>query len=355
MLGPRVHVARLGMTIVALLLVTAAPADAAWYHPLEAWSGELTVTAHVTFPSTDGISGRLDFTSRLVVPRHASADPDDDEGPRPATWEVHGTATRSAPIDCSPSTFGDPPTPGVEKDSARIDYSGPVRIFLQVRIPYEDGRRFLRIDTGHAGTELLDPVDGSVVAKPVVGGSACGLTYPDWPNSSCPWYSGPCYYPGYGPNWPAGLFQKGGEEGPHALRMHRSTLTAKDTWTAPECFDVYRGCAQVEVRARFSKLGRRGDRDEDKLPDRWERRYRLSTKRNSAGQDPDHDKLINRAEYRARTNPRKRDTDGDGLTDGAERLYGTNPRKRDTDGDGKPDPNDLRTEPRDRSRAPGGR
>lgn len=58
------------------------------------------------------------------------------------------------------------------------------------------------------------------------------------------------------------------------------------------------------------------DRDRDKLPDRWEKRYGLSTKKKDAKRDRDRDGLTNLAEYRAKTNPRKADTDGDGLKDG---------------------------------------
>jgi Bacterial TSP3 repeat len=85
------------------------------------------------------------------------------------------------------------------------------------------------------------------------------------------------------------------------------------------------------------------DRDHDGLPDRWEKRYHLSTHHNSRRGDADHDGLANLGEYRHHTNPRKRDTDGDGLTDGAEvHRYHTNPRKRDTDGDGVPDGQEVR-------------
>jgi hypothetical protein len=77
------------------------------------------------------------------------------------------------------------------------------------------------------------------------------------------------------------------------------------------------------------------DRDGDRLPDRWEQRYHLSTHKRSGKRDPDHDGLRNRREFRLRLNPRRRDTDRDGLRDGAEvKRYHTNPRKRDTDGDG---------------------
>ena len=95
--------------------------------------------------------------------------------------------------------------------------------------------------------------------------------------------------------------------------------------------------------------GAQRDRDHDRLPDRWEKRYHLSTKKKSGKGDADRDGLRNRREYRLRTNPRKKDTDGDGLRDRAEvRRYKTNPRKQDTDGDGRSDGLEVRagTNPR---------
>lgn len=60
------------------------------------------------------------------------------------------------------------------------------------------------------------------------------------------------------------------------------------------------------------------DRNHDRIPDRWEKRHRLSLKVNQARRDQDRDQLRNRAEFLAGTNPRKRDTDGDGIPDGEE-------------------------------------
>jgi thrombospondin type 3 repeat protein len=106
-------------------------------------------------------------------------------------------------------------------------------------------------------------------------------------------------------------------------------------------------CSEVVVLAMSgsaSATGREGpgarqagarDRDGDRLPDRWERRYGLSSHRNSSRGDPDRDSLSNRSEYRLRLNPRRRDTDGDGLSDGREvRTTRTDPRRKDSDGDG---------------------
>lgn len=60
------------------------------------------------------------------------------------------------------------------------------------------------------------------------------------------------------------------------------------------------------------------DRNKDKIPDRWEKKYNLSLKKNQARRDQDRDGLRNRAEYRAKTSPRSADSDGDGTGDGDE-------------------------------------
>jgi len=99
------------------------------------------------------------------------------------------------------------------------------------------------------------------------------------------------------------------------------------------------------------------DRDHDGLPDRWEKRHGLSTKKKSANRDPDHDHLKNRREHRLRLHPRRADTDRDGLWDRAElKRWKTNPRKADTDGDGFKDGVEVRagTNPRDPSSHPRG-
>jgi hypothetical protein len=97
------------------------------------------------------------------------------------------------------------------------------------------------------------------------------------------------------------------------------------------------------------------DRDHDRIADRWEKRYHLSTSRKSAKGDPDRDGLRNLREFRLRTHPRRKDTDRDGLRDRAEvRRHHTNPRKRDTDRDGYGDGVEVRagTNPRDRASQP---
>ena len=95
------------------------------------------------------------------------------------------------------------------------------------------------------------------------------------------------------------------------------------------------------------------DRDRDKLPDRWEKRHHLSTKKKSGAADPDRDGLSNLGEYRSKTSPRRKDTDRDRILDDDEdpdrdrvdndneMREGTKPRDRDSDddrrGDGRED------------------
>src|SRR3954453_13987602 len=57
------------------------------------------------------------------------------------------------------------------------------------------------------------------------------------------------------------------------------------------------------------------DRDHDKLPDKWEHKFHLSTHHKSAKGDPDKDGLNNRGEFKSKTNPRREDTDRDGVND----------------------------------------
>ena len=63
-----------------------------------------------------------------------------------------------------------------------------------------------------------------------------------------------------------------------------------------------------------------GDRNGDRIPDRWERAHHLSLKVNQAKRDQDHDGLRNRAEFMAGDNPRDADTDNDGVKDGQEKA-----------------------------------
>jgi hypothetical protein len=64
----------------------------------------------------------------------------------------------------------------------------------------------------------------------------------------------------------------------------------------------------------------RGDRNHDRIPDRWERANHLSLKVNQAKRDQDHDGLRNRAEFMAGDDPRDDDSDNDGIEDGQEKA-----------------------------------
>jgi hypothetical protein len=64
----------------------------------------------------------------------------------------------------------------------------------------------------------------------------------------------------------------------------------------------------------------KGDRNHDRIPDRWERANHLSLRVNQAKRDQDHDGLRNRGEFMAGDNPRKADTDDDGIDDGQEKA-----------------------------------
>jgi Bacterial TSP3 repeat len=88
------------------------------------------------------------------------------------------------------------------------------------------------------------------------------------------------------------------------------------------------------------------DRDHDKLPDKWEKKFHLSTHKKNANGDPDRDGLNNLGELRSGTNPRRADTnnngvndanddqDNDGVDNADEMAEHTNPRDADTDNDG---------------------
>jgi len=93
----------------------------------------------------------------------------------------------------------------------------------------------------------------------------------------------------------------------------------------------------------------RGDRNDDGIPDGWERSHRLALVKGQDLRDADRDGLTNFVEWQARTNPRRTDSDRDGLPDGredpdrdglrnrVEGRTGHDPRDPDTDADGTED------------------
>lgn len=62
------------------------------------------------------------------------------------------------------------------------------------------------------------------------------------------------------------------------------------------------------------------DRNHDHIPDRWEKRHKLSLTVNQARHDQDGDHLRNRGEFLAGDNPRDDDSDDDGVMDGSEQA-----------------------------------
>lgn len=76
--------------------------------------------------------------------------------------------------------------------------------------------------------------------------------------------------------------------------------------------------ATVAVLVALPVAASARDRNDDNIPDRWERRHGLSLKVNQARRDQDRDDLRNRAEFRAKMDPRDGDSDNDGVGDGDE-------------------------------------
>ena len=68
--------------------------------------------------------------------------------------------------------------------------------------------------------------------------------------------------------------------------------------------------------ASASASGR--DANNDRIPDRWEKKHGLSLKVKQARRDQDKDGFKNRAEWRAQTDPRDADSDDDGIDDSEE-------------------------------------
>lgn len=60
------------------------------------------------------------------------------------------------------------------------------------------------------------------------------------------------------------------------------------------------------------------DRNHDHIPDKWEKRHKLSLKVKQTNRDQDHDGLTNLGEFKAGDNPRNPDTNGNGIPDGEE-------------------------------------
>lgn len=66
------------------------------------------------------------------------------------------------------------------------------------------------------------------------------------------------------------------------------------------------------------------DRNSNGIPDAWEKKHDISTKKDRGNRDADADGARNRCEYQAKTDPNNADSDANGVADGDE----------DSDGDG---------------------
>jgi hypothetical protein len=66
--------------------------------------------------------------------------------------------------------------------------------------------------------------------------------------------------------------------------------------------------AAVASLAAFAAPSQARDRNHDRIPDRWEKRHKLSLKVNQARKDQDRDGLKNRAEFRTQMDPRDDDS-----------------------------------------------
>jgi hypothetical protein len=86
--------------------------------------------------------------------------------------------------------------------------------------------------------------------------------------------------------------------------------------------------------APAAALAKSRDRNHDKIPDRWEKKHKLSLNVKQTKKDQDHDGLRNLSEFRHHTDPRKADSDGDGLSDNAEVKSDNDPTDDDSDNDG---------------------
>lgn len=98
--------------------------------------------------------------------------------------------------------------------------------------------------------------------------------------------------------------------------------------------------------AAFAGTAVAKDRNHDRIPDKWEKRFHLSLKVDQSDRDQDRDRVDNLNEFQEGTNPRDRDTDNDGRPDGREDsdrdglnnhmedVTANLPDDRDTDNDG---------------------
>ena len=91
---------------------------------------------------------------------------------------------------------------------------------------------------------------------------------------------------------------------------------ANSTTTARRVTMALAGAVVLLVAMSGSAVAK--DRNNDNIPDRWEKRQGLSLKVNQAKRDQDNDEMPNLGEFEGDTDPQDADTDGDGVPDGEE-------------------------------------
>ena len=83
-------------------------------------------------------------------------------------------------------------------------------------------------------------------------------------------------------------------------------------------FAVTGAGALALLLAGFASSAVAKDRNNDQIPDKWEKRFHLSLKVDQSDLDQDRDKVDNHNEFDEGTNPRDKDSDNDGKPDGKE-------------------------------------
>jgi hypothetical protein len=307
-----VRTALLAATTLTLVLAAAPSAFAkAWWQPDGAWTGVASWSLAYSWGEAEGSepgeTGTVRWRVRIEVPPARRIE--DGSDPRPARLSLHGYQHRTFRAHC-PSGGGDGPA----EDTVRYDYEGPGQVQAGVG----------RADVGFPPAlyvDIIDPGD-SPYGVWYESGSRCGEPW-SWNTGleTPPPFSVATEYLQVGPDCD-GLFP-----GQHPCTKVSRPGVLERSWREACWQETGRDGCVMDVSFSFRKSAP-GDRDGDRLPDSWERRYRLPTGRDSRAGDPDRDRLTNALEYRHRTNPRRRDTDGDGRSDGAEvKRHHTNPRK----------------------------
>jgi hypothetical protein len=106
----------------------------------------------------------------------------------------------------------------------------------------------------------------------------------------------------------------------HGVYVDMDPFTNPGGFVSKKLFALVAGVLAIVATLALSTVASAssGDRNHDRIPDRWEKANHLSLRVNQAKRDADHDGLDNRGEFKAGLNPRDRDTDDDGIEDGQE-------------------------------------